>query len=284
VGISANPKEKEFAVDHNFCSNLWATSMKEKTVLVVVAIAFSLSTRPVETLPLRPPLPVASVVDLGRAAIPPPTSIPDHLGTTKIDSYSVFLVCNFKWLAPEENADLGQLFDKIKNFGRTIGDNHLVFWFVLSDTKSASNAKIAEIFDVERSIRFCKGWKLQPSAGPHLVVTSTYPDESRLSEGLPTNSAVFSLGNMSPNLISDLLTNLTDQLVLKGHVDLPAPSPEKKNAVRSDLSSATNLEAVWWVRLLEATQKKINNFGCAWTFKIDAGPVKADLHSPCQAK
>jgi hypothetical protein len=36
-----------------------------------------------------------------------------------------------------------------------------------------------------------------------------------------------------------------------------------------------------WVQLLESTQHLINSFGCAWNFKIDAGPVKADLRS-CQ--
>jgi hypothetical protein len=34
-----------------------------------------------------------------------------------------------------------------------------------------------------------------------------------------------------------------------------------------------------WVRLLTATQQTIDGFGCAWSFKINAGPVSADLKS-----
>ena len=107
------------------------------------------------------------------------------------------------------------------------------------------------------------------SAGPHVVVTSTYPDESRLSEGLPKDSAVFELGNMNAKEISDLLAKLTDELVEKGQVDKS--------------TAASVAPAGLWVRLLEATQRTINSFGCAWSFKIDAGPISANLHS-CQTQ
>lgn len=178
-------------------------------------------------------------------------------------TYSLFLVCNPQWLAPEKSEGLYGLYQQFENFGRTIGDDNAAVWFWKSK-RLARDPALAENVDVERSVRFCLAWKLKPSEGPHLVVTTVYPDESSLSSGLPKGSAVYGLGNMSPKEISGLLAKLTDELVEKGRVDSP-PAAASQQAL--------------WVRLLNATQQTINSFGCAWTFKIEAGPVNADLHA-----
>ncbi len=193
--------------------------------------------------------------------------IPQHFKT-----YSLFLMCNPKWLTPKkgndsDTTDLFDLYTQFKAFGRTIGDDNVAVWFWKSTSSSHEDSMLAGNVDVERSVRFCKAWKLKPSAGPHVVVTSTYPDESNLSSGIPENSAVFALGNMNSKKISDLLARLTDQLIASGKVDKPATD------------SPAQPPPGLWVRLLAATQQAINNFGCAWSFKIDAGPVSADLHS-----
>jgi hypothetical protein len=200
--------------------------------------------------------------------VSPTGKIPDNFKT-----YSLFLVCNPQWLAPEDNPSLTSLYLHFDSFGRTIGDDNLAVWFwKLPSFPSipSDDNYLAEAVDVERCVRFCQGWKLKPSSGPHLVVTSTYPDESHLSSGLPANSAVFALGNMKPTEIEALLAKLTDELEEQGHVektpDASKASPEPQ-----------------MIRLLEATQQIINSFGCAWTFKIEAGPVNADLHS-CQTR
>jgi hypothetical protein len=180
------------------------------------------------------------------------------------DTYSLLLVCNPQWLGPERIGDLGKLYRQFGNFGRAIGNGHVAVWFWKNNAKAsfdvamgdAQSSKFANELDVERSVRFCKAWKLKPSAGPHLIVTSTYPSEFL---GLPKDSAVYALGNMAPNEISALLAKLTDELVEKGHIDPDSPA--------------------LWVRLLEATQHAINSFGCAWSFKVDAGPVNASLQS-----
>ena len=121
--------------------------------------------------------------------------------------------------------------------------------------------------DGERSVRFCQAWKLKPTSGPHIVFLSTYPDENHLSSGLPKQSAVFALGAMKQSQISDLLGKLTDQLVLTGQVVSTAPADPQQ------LSP--------FVRLLQAVRQDINGFGCAWTFKVNAGPASADMHA-CQ--
>jgi hypothetical protein len=71
---------------------------------------------------------------------------------------------------------------------------------------------------------------------------------------------------MTPPEISNLLGTLTDQLIANGKVEHPEAPP---------IAPPPTL----WVRLLAATQQTINSFGCAWSFKINAGPVSADLKS-----
>ena len=181
-------------------------------------------------------------------------------------TYSLFLICNPQWLDPQKNAGLLQLYRQFQSFGRAIGEDHVAVWFWKSSSYEHSDAALARIVDVERSVRFCRAWKLLPSEGPHLVITSTYPDESHLTSGLPLNNCVYKLGDMSPADISSLLTRLTDQLVVNGRVERRADAP------------ATPPPGLW-VRLLNATQETINSFGCAWSFKINAGPVTADLKS-----
>jgi len=189
-------------------------------------------------------------------------SIPRNFNT-----YSLFLVCNPQWLDAGRNSGLYDLYRQFQAFGRAIGDENAAIWFWNSNGYERSDAVLAQIVDVERSVRFCQAWKLTPSEGPHLVITGTYPDESHLSTGLPKDSAVYKLGDMAPPNISALLAKLTDQLIASGKVENPdsppAPAPPAK----------------LWVQLLAATQQMMNSFGCTWSFKINAGPVTADLKS-----
>jgi hypothetical protein len=184
-------------------------------------------------------------------------------------TWSIFLVCNPKWLDTaakgDQPTDLFQLYRQFQSFGRTIGDDNVAVWFWKSTTFQIQTTSLVKNVDVERSVRFCKAWRLAPSTTPTVVVTSTYPDEANLGIGRPGNSAVYELGNMKPQDISTLLGKLADKLLL-GNSSTPVSS------------SDTNPQL--WVRLLQATQALLNEFGCKWTFNIDAGPVKADLR-PC---
>jgi hypothetical protein len=205
------------------------------------------------------------------AADPAPAQAPVEVPRTEkipkgFKTYSLFLVCNPEWLDAEKAEGLYKLYLQFQNFGRAIGEDHLAVWFWKA-LSPVGDRDLAKNVDVERSIRFCQAWKLKPSAGPHLVVSSTYPDESELSAGLPKNSAVFELGKMAPKDISSLLAGITDELVERGRLDHPATPSEAPAGL--------------WVRLLEAAQRTINTFGCAWSFKVEAGAVSADLHS-CQ--
>jgi hypothetical protein len=189
-------------------------------------------------------------------------------------TYSLFLICNPHWLGPQRASNLLSLYGDFEAFGRTIGDNNLAVWFWKSPNHQRLFPAFAEYVDVERSARFCKAWNLQPSVGPHLVVTSEYPNESRLSSGLPKDSGVFELGNMDKDQISKLLSQLTDELLKNG-------KPKSPSAGVLAATPKPPIPPALWIRLLAAVQRTINDFGCAWNFKVDAGPVKAELHS-CQ--
>src|SRR5882757_840766 len=226
--------------------------------LLILAFLLFLITASAQTKPkVPPPVPQAKV-----ELVTTKQSIPKNFKT-----YSLFLICNPQWLDPAKNAGLLQLYHQFQSFGRAIGDDHAAVWFWKSNSYEHSDAALAQIVDVERSVRFCQAWKLTPSEGPHLVITGTYPDESHLSTGLPKDSAVYKLGDMAPPNISALLAKLTDELIASGKVDNPTGPP------------APTPPARLWVHLLAATQQTINSFGCAWSFKINTGPVSADLKS-----
>jgi len=225
---------------------------------LILAFLFFLLTASAQTKPTVPPPEPQAAVQL----VTTKQSIPKNFKT-----YSLFLICNPQWLDPAKNAGLLQLYRQFQSFGRAIGDDHAAVWFWKSNSYEHSDAALAQIVDVERSVRFCQAWKLTPSEGPHLVITGTYPDESHLSTGLPKDSAVYKLGNMAPPNISALLAKLTDELIASGKVDNPTGPPVPVPPARL------------WVQLLAVTQQTINNFGCAWSFKINAGPVSADLKS-----
>jgi len=188
-------------------------------------------------------------------------------------TYSLFLICNSQWVDSNQHYDLGQLYGDFIAFGRAIGDRNLAVWFWISPYHPLTPT-IATNVDVERSARFCQQWNLPPSKGPYLVVISAYPDESHLSRGLPKPAASFALGNMGPNEIASLLSQLTDDLLLGRKIQPQTPSQagEKGPDEITDFS---------WVRLLNAVQKTMNDFGCAWTFEIKSGPINASVHS-CQ--
>lgn len=209
-------------------------------------------------------------------------------------TYSLFLICNPAWLDPSSSTGLTDLYHQFQSFGRSIGDDQAAVWFWKTTVNPGWEkvAAPADVIDVERSINFCKAWNLKPSDGPYIVVTSARPDEQHLSRGLPDDSAIFKLGGMKPSEISSLLEKLTDSLLLSGKVDSsvavssapssgssPSPSAPAPTVSTSTATGTAAASSALWIRMLSATQQLINEFGCAWSFKVNAGPLSADLKS-----
>ena len=192
-------------------------------------------------------------------------------------TWSLFLLCDPKWVQNNQadpNTGLQGygtyvLFKNFQAFGTAIGDDNLAVWFWRSN--SPVNTLLASNVDVTRAQHFCTAYKLKPNKGPYLVVTSTYPDETKLGKGLPPDSAVFALGSMKLPQITALLDQVGQRLN-------PAPAPVAPEASPLPAAPAKPVGA-WQVRLLTSVQQVLDDFGCAWTFKIDAGVAKADLHA-----
>jgi hypothetical protein len=211
-------------------------------------------------------------------------------------TYSLFLICNPQWLDPAQSSGLTELYSQFQAFGRSIGGDQAAVWFWRTTVRKGweNSHAPADVIDVERSTRFCRAWKLKPSEGPYIVVTLTRPDEEHLEKGLPGDSAVFTLGGMKPAEISALLAKLTDSLLLNGRIDESltaasshpsstaesdgASSPSAHTATTADNSPSASTSALW-IRMLSAAQQLAHEFGCAWTFKVDAGPLSAVLKS-----
>jgi hypothetical protein len=224
--------------------------LKSPTKLLLLAVLIS--------------LPSGETLGQNAVKVTRPEPIPTHYKT-----WSLFLVCNPRWLASDRNHDLKDLHDAFYHFGDTIGSDNAAVWFWKKPYNPNDQSTFVDNLDVPRSSKFCEAFHLPPSLGPYLFVTSTYPDESNLPDGLPQNSAYFALGNLQSPQISDLLAHLADKLVQGGGIPTnPGPDANQTNGT--------------WVHLLVAAQQTLKSFGCALTFKVDAEGLAAEFH-PCKS-
>ncbi len=85
-------------------------------------------------------------------------------------TWSLFLICNPDWGAPEKSIDFANLYERFKSFGDAIGRDNLTVWFWKRQVP-VNDPRLAENVDVARSADFCSAIRRPPSQGPYLVVT-----------------------------------------------------------------------------------------------------------------
>jgi hypothetical protein len=180
-------------------------------------------------------------------------------------TWSLFLVCNPDWVAPQRAEDLKTLYWRFRSFGDAIGSENLAVWF-WKEQMSIDDPDLATNVDVARSAEYCVKLRLRPTSGPFVVVTSDYPDLN----AFPQDRAVFELGGASSTDLAKLLNNLTDELVLEGRVD--AARAEARPAEPAATAS-TSL----WLRLLEGARRSLIGFGCKVKLKVETGVLSAEL-------
>jgi hypothetical protein len=190
-------------------------------------------------------------------------------------TWSLFLVCNPDWVAPEKSADLANLYRRFKSFGDAIGRDNLAVWF-WKRRVPVSDPRLAENVDIARSAEFCGALGRAPSQGPYLVVTTAYPDVA----AFPKERAIFELGGLQPADVARLLNTLTDQLVLQGRVDVAmaaarGPAPPGGATTPPVAPPTSSL----WIRLLEGTRQSLIGFGCTVKLQIDTGLLSAELRA-----
>lgn len=226
---------------------------------------------------MRPAIFIAAVLSIGSIGpsaagqataelVGPTAQIPR--GSYK--TWSLFLVCNPDWVAPDRSTDLANLYRRFKSFGDAIGRDNLAVWFWKRQVP-LNDPRLAENVDVARSAEFCGALGRPPSQGPYLVVTTVYPDVA----AFPKDRAVFELGGLPPSDLAKLLNTLTDQLLLQGRVDaaMAAAQPPPGGTTGAPTQPTSSL----WIRLLEGARQSMVGFGCKVKLQIAAGPLNAEL-------
>ncbi len=147
-----------------------------------------------------------------RAQAPEPLFGPDQAIPREYKSWSLFLVCNPEWLLEGRASDLATLYRQFEAFGHSIGPENAAVWFWKTPDRGAlfGDAPLAELLDVSRSATYCAKYGLLPSEGPHVLITTRYPDDP------PGDHSVLTLKGLKAADIGSLLARLADQVLVTG--------------------------------------------------------------------
>lgn len=172
-------------------------------------------------------------------------------------SWSLFLICNNQWLLAESEAKLASLYEHFNAFGEAIGEKHLAVWF--TRRPPTPEGSIRKDLDVKRNAALCTKLKLLPSKSPYVVVMTSYPDVA--AENLKYE-VLIELNELPPADIGNLLTKLTDQLLVQG-------------LRQADFDSAQYWGA--WKRSVESLGDILAGLIKKVKITINAGPVKLEV-------
>jgi hypothetical protein len=172
-------------------------------------------------------------------------------------SWSLFVICNHQWLLAENEGKVSSLYAQFNSFGDAIGAEHLAVWF--SRRPPIAGRTSAPDIDSNQNAAFCTKMKLLPSKSPYIVVTTTYPDLE--AESLK-HDVLIELNNLPSADIGNLLTKLSDQLLIQG-------------LRQADFNS----EQYWstWKRSVEAIGAFLAGMIRTVKISINTGPVKLEV-------
>jgi hypothetical protein len=168
-------------------------------------------------------------------------------------SWSLFLICNPAWMTTNGDKGIIELFKDYKAFGAAIGPKNLAIWFWTKPAMTPS----ADLTDVSRSSGYCQKYKLLPSDSPHVLVTTSYPDDPN-----PGDRFVISLNGLDGQASALALTKLTDQLLVTG-------------LNQSELDASDK-----WRRVFNATGAALSAVGCYFdkiSFSFKTGVLNAEI-------
>jgi hypothetical protein len=174
------------------------------------------------------------------------TEIPDGYR-----SWALFLVCNTAWIIQNGDKGIQELHDEFSAFGRSIGDDNLAVWLLNESDKPPT----VENTDIERSTRYCQKYRLSPSQGPYVLVTTRNPDVVNSGDRL-----LVRLNGLTAHDSAQVLNTLTDQLV-------------SGNLSQAEIDSSER----GWLRLLGAVATAAGCYFNKVSFSLNAGAVKAEV-------
>jgi hypothetical protein len=173
-------------------------------------------------------------------------------------SWSVFLVCNPKWIMPESDNRISELHSAFVAFGRAIGPDNVATWF---------SQKGSDRLDFDRSAQFCARLKLPPSQSPYVLLMTHYPGASVTGkpETFPLTlgpHVLLSLNGADLDATMHLLGNLADQIVVSDLSRLPIGSDGYWRTLK-DSYTAVRDQFVGIFKDISVT--------------VEGGPVKAEV-------
>jgi hypothetical protein len=147
-----------------------------------------------------------------RAQAPEPLFGPNQAVPRDYRVWSLFLICNPEWLLEGRASDLATLYRQFEAFGHSIGPENAAVWFWKTEDSGAlyRDTPLADLLDVSRSATYCAKYRLLPSEGPHVLVTTSHPDDP------PGDYSVVKLNGLKAADIGSLLARLADQVLVTG--------------------------------------------------------------------
>lgn len=115
-----------------------------------------------------------------------------------LETYSLFLIPDARWQAPEFEDRRSRLWEAFHSFGRSIGDRHAAIWFLDQEDN----------VDVLRSQEYCRRFNLSYNDGPYLVTVSRRPDLLEPRDEV----IVVRMGGIAPDRILSVLNRLSRDL------------------------------------------------------------------------
>jgi len=178
-------------------------------------------------------------------------------------TWSLFLISNPAWALPESGHKIKVLFERFKAFGNSIGPEHLAVWF----WSRQPEGDFVGALDVMRSSAFCTRYELPPGKSPYILITTDYPGSGTLTDYPESirkldNYFLLELGDASAQEITDLLVDLSDQLLAENLDALDPNSEDFWRAVQ---------------RGYEATRDNIVEFAKKFKFTINTSFFKVEI-------
>jgi len=207
-------------------------------------------------------LPSPRTVGAQAAVVIPLSDRPIPKGTFK--SWSLFVICSVDWLLPQNDAQIGRLYDQFEAYGNAIGPDHAAVWFWTERTHKKTS------IDTARNSQLCASLQLLPSKSPYLILTTRYPGEALSKEyprTFPTNTdlgdhLVLSLNGISAADTTQMLSSLADKLVAGKLSDVTVGSAEYWSA---------------WQAAYNAVRDEIGGLLGRVTVSFDTGVVKTEI-------
>jgi hypothetical protein len=122
------------------------------------------------------------------------------------ESWSLFLICNPKWILDKGDQGIADLYKAFNAFGDAIGANNVAVWFLKDKGQPPTVANT----DINRMSSYCHKYHLLPSKTPQVIVTTSFPDDPNV-----VNRAILNLGSSASDSEA-ALNDLTDQLLKTG--------------------------------------------------------------------